>query len=219
MNFLRNYVLNNLALKFGSLVLALLLWSAIANEPQVEVAFQAPLELQNVPQNLELSSEAPALVQVRVRGPASAVRKLSPADLAVSLNLADFERPGERSYELAVSDVQIPSGVRVVQIIPKQVGLQFEARAEREIPVVPRITGAAAPGYRLTGYQVSPPIVHVVGPRSHVALLESATTDPVDVTGIIGRTRFWTNAFVPHPLVRIQGSHAVLVTVQLERRE
>ena len=219
MSFLRNYVLDNLALKLGSLALALLLWSAIANEPPAEVTFRAPLELRNVPENLELSSEAPNSVQVRVRGPASAVRKLSPANLAVSLDLADFKRPGKRSYELSVPDVRIPFGVRVVQVIPKQVGLQLEARAEREIPVVPRITGEAAPGYRLTGFQVSPPIVRVVGPRSHVALLESAMPDPVDVTGVIARTRFWTSAFVPHPLVRIQGSDAVLVTVQLEQRE
>ncbi len=219
MNFLRNYVLDNLALKLGSLVLALLLWSAIANEPMAEVTFQAPLELQNMPENLMLSGKAPTSVQVRVQGPASAVRKLSPADLAVSLNLADFEHPGERGYELTVSDVRIPFGVRVVQVIPKQVGLQLEARAEREIPVVPRITDPVTPGYRLTGYQVSPPVVRVVGPRSHVTQLESAMTDPVDVTGVISQTRFWTNAFVPHPLVRIQGSHVVLVTVQLERQE
>ena len=80
-----------------------------------EVTFRAPLELRNVPENLELSSEAPNSVQVRVRGPASAVRKLSPANLAVSLDLADFKRPGKRSYELSVPDVRIPFGVHVVQ--------------------------------------------------------------------------------------------------------
>ena len=218
MNFFRSYLRDNLTLKLGSLVLALLLWW-ISNEPPLEVALQAPLQFQNMPQDLELSNEAPASVQVRVRGPASAVSSLSPADLAVSLNLADFDHPGERSYELSVPDVQPRFGVRVVQIIPQQVRLRFEARAEREIPVVPRLTGTAAPGYQLAGYQVSPPVVRVMGPGSHLTRLESAMTEPVDITGVIARTQFWTNAVVAHPLLRIQGTHSVVVTVQVERRK
>ncbi len=128
MNILRKYLFDNLPLKLGSLALAFLLWTAIAKEPPVEVAFNAPLEFRNTPQGMELSSETPASVQVRVRGPASTVRQLAPSDLAVSLDLADFQRPGERSYALAVSDVKAPFGARVVQIIPALVSVRFEAR-------------------------------------------------------------------------------------------
>lgn len=218
MNLFRKYVLHNLALKLGSLALAFLLWTAITKEPPVEVAFSAPLEFRNLPQNLELSSETPTAVQVRVRGPASAVRRLSPSDLAVSVDLADFRRPGERSYPLAVSELKAPIGVRVAQIIPAQARVRFEARAQRDLPVTPRILGSSAPGYRLAGYQVFPPMVRVVGPESHVAALESASTDPVDVSGVLARAQFWTNVFVPDPLVRIQSQQQVRVTVQMERR-
>lgn len=218
MNLLRKYLLDNLSLKLGSLALAFLLWTAIAKEPPVEVAFNAPLEFRNTPQGMELSSETPTSVQVRVRGPASTVRQLAPSDLAVSLDLADFQRPGERSYPLAVSDVKAPFGARVVQIIPALVSVRFEARAERDLPVTPRIMGDFASGYRLAAYQVFPNMVRVIGPESHVALLESASTDPVDVSGVIARAQFWTNVFVPDPLVRIQSQQRVRVTVQVERR-
>lgn len=218
MNFIRRYVLHNLALKLGSIVLAALLWSAIANEPQVEVAFHSPLEFRNAPQNLELGTEAPTTVQVRVRGPASAVRELSAADLPVSVDLAEFDRPGERSYPLSVSENRIPYGGRVVEIIPAQVSVRFEPRAERDVPVTPRIVGQFHPRYQLASYQVFPPTVRVVGPESHVKVLESATTDPVDVTGVIARAQFWTNVFVNDPRTRIQGRPSVMVILQMERR-
>lgn len=218
MDLLRRYLLDNLSLKLGSIALAAVLWSLIANEPPVEVAFQPVLEFRNMPQHLELSTEAPSSVLVRVRGPGSVVRQLSPRDLAVSLNLAEFDRPGERSYLLSVSDVKTPSGVRVVQIVPAQVRVRFEARLEREIPITPRIVGQFVPRYQLAGYQVLPPTVRVVGPESHVAPLESVATDPVEISGVIARAQFWVNAVVPDPLVRIQGQPSVMVTIQMERR-
>lgn len=219
MSWFRRYVLHNLSLKVGSIAIAVLLWSAISNEPPVEVAFQSPLEFRNMPQALELSTEAPSVVQVRVRGPASTVRQLTAQDLAVSVNLGDFDNPGERSYPLTAAAVKTPFGVKVVQIVPAQVRVRFEGRMQRDLPITPRIVGRFAPGYQLANFQVMPPSIRVVGPESHVAVLESATTDPVDVTGVIAKAQFWTNAFIPDPLVRIRDSQAVMVTIQMERRK
>ncbi len=218
MSWLRRYVLNNLLMKLISLGSAVLLWSAIANEPQVEVTLRPSLVFRNMPQGMELSTEAPTSVQVRVSGPAATVRQLSERDLAVSLNMSEFERPGERSFPLTAADVQTPPRVRVMHIIPAQVRVSFEARAQREIPIVPRIGGQFATRYQLAGYQLSSPAVRVVGPESHVAALESATTDPVDVTGVIARAQFEVHTVVPDPLVRIVGPQSVWVTVQMERR-
>ena len=217
MNLLRKYIFHNFGLKLISVGVAVLLWSAIANEPSVEVAFQAPLEFRNMPEGFELSTEAPTSVQLRVSGPAGALRQLSPHDLAVSLDLAGFQHPGERSFPLTASDVKTPYGVRVTQLVPAQVRVRFEARAQREVPVTPRIVGQFASRYQLAGYQVLPPTVRVVGPESHVAVLESVTTDPVDVTGVIARAQFSVHPVAHDPLVRIQGPESVLVTVRVER--
>ena len=217
MNALRRFVVQDWGVKLVALALAALLWSAVANEPPVEVTFQSPLEFRNAPQQLELSTETPATVLVRARGPASAARRLSAADLAVTLNLDSFNEPGERSFALSVPDPRLPFGVRVVQVIPARVRLRFEERAVRDIPVAPRIVGSVAPGYQLAGYQVFPATVRVVGPQSHVSVLESAATDPLDVTGVIARAQFWTSAFVSDPLVRIEGDPTVRVVVDMKR--
>jgi len=217
MKFLRRFVLHNFGTKLVSLMLAVGLW-LLANEPPAELVLQSPLEFQNMPRHLELSTEVPTAVQVRVNGPASVVRQLKPQDVTVTLDLARFDRPGERSFQLSEADVTRPYGVTVTQIIPAQVRMRFEAQAQRDIAVVPRISGQFAPRYQLAGYQVFPPQIRVVGPESHVAVLESATTDPVDVSGVIARAQFWVHAVVPDPLVRVQGPQSVLVTIQMERR-
>ncbi len=217
MKFLRRIIFQNFGTKLFSLLLAIGLW-LLANEPPAELAFQSPLEFRNMPRQLELSTEVPTAVQVRVSGPASTVRQLKPQDLTVTLDLARFDRPGERSFALTEADVSKPYGVSVVQIIPAQVRVRFEAQAQRDIPVVPRVSGQFAPRYQLAGYQVFPAQVRVVGPETHVGVLESATTDPVDVSGVIARAQFWVHAVVPDPLVRVQGPQSVLVTIQMERR-
>jgi len=219
MNFFRKYVLHNLHLKTVSLLLAILLWSGIANEQRVEAPFQSSIEFRDMPQSLELSTELPTSVQVWVRGPVSTVRQLTTADLAVEVDLASFNAPGERSYPLTVSGVRIPFGVRVTQIIPSQLNVRFEARSWRDIPISPRIVGKPAPGYQLALYQVVPPTIRVVGPESRVRVLESVSTDPVDITGAIARGQFWTNPFVPDPLVRIENANQpVRVVIQMKKQ-
>ncbi len=218
MNFIRLYVFHNWHLKLVSLGLAVLMWSGIANEKRVEAPFHSPLEFRNMPQSLELSTELPASVQVWVRGPVSTVRELTPADLAVELNLSGFDSPGERSYPLTVSGVRIPFGVHITQIVPSQLSVRFEARSRRDVPISPRIIGKPAPGYQLSLFQVVPSTVRVVGPESHVRVLESVSTDPVDITGVIAREQLWTNPFVPDPLVRIEDNESVRVIIQMKKQ-
>jgi hypothetical protein len=219
MNVVRKYVLRNLHLKAASLALAVLFWAGIARETPVEVLLQAPLEFRNAPQSMELGTAAPATVQVRVSGPASRVRQLTPADLAVSVNLADFNGPGERSFTLSQPNIRPPFGIRVVQVIPAQVVVRLEARTVRDLPILPRLTGRLAPGYVLASYEAAPSTVRVVGPASHVNVLDSATTDPVDITGVVARTQVWVNTFVPDPLVRIVTNPSVRVVVEMKRQK
>ena len=55
--------------------------------------------------------------------------------------------------------------------------------ATRTLPVVPQITGQPAPGYRITSVTVEPPVVTVSGEEATITQLETAPTDPIDVSG------------------------------------
>jgi YbbR domain-containing protein len=62
-----------------------------------------------------------------------------------------------------------------------------------------------------------PANVSISGPRQRVEAVEGATTDPVDVSGTMGRGTFVTNVFVPDPLVQIVHPAPVRVTVMMEK--
>ena len=63
----------HLGLKLLSFGLAVSLWMVVAGEETVERGLRVPLELQQFPSGLELQSEPPSTVDVRVRGASSAL--------------------------------------------------------------------------------------------------------------------------------------------------
>ena len=50
-----------------------------------------------------------------------------------------------------------------------------------------------------------------------MAAVQSALTDPVDATGVVGSATFTTHAYVTDPLVRVQSTGPIHVTVSTEK--
>ena len=218
MDFLRKYVFHNFGLKLLSLAVAVLLWMAVTRDPVAEVAINVPVEFQNAPEHLEISSETIPQVQVRMRGPVREVRELSPADVHAVIDMANVQ-PGERTYDLATRGIHVPSGIQVVQTVPAQIRVSFDKRETREVEVKPRVIGTFATGYRIESVTPSPPKVTIVGPSTHVKSVETAITDPVDASGVVGTATFVTHAYVSDPLVRLADPSPIRVTVTTEKQK
>ncbi len=216
-NFFKRYVLHNFGLKVLSLLLATGLWFVISPDEQpAEVAVRAPIEFQHVPDYLEISSETIPEAQIRVRGPERLIRQLRSPDVRAQIDLADA-KPGARTFDLTAREVQRPREVTVVQIVPSQVHLAFDTRLTREVEIHPRVTGNFLPGEQITKVEQDPAKITITGPRHHVERVDSATTDPVDATGITGRVTFTTNAYVSDPLVQVVQPVSIHVTLVVEK--
>lgn len=213
---LHHYLFHNLGLKLFSLILAVSLWLVVASNPNAEVAIDVPIEFHHIPENLEINSENIPMAQVRVRGPEHLVHRLRPYDVHVEVELADA-RPGERTFDLTAQQVQQPRDLSVVQVVPSQFHLSFDARMTRQIEVRPRVTGNFASGLRIAEVVATPAFVTIVGPRARVEAIESATTDPVDASGVMTSQSFSTNVFVSDPLVQVVHPVPVHVTVIVEK--
>jgi hypothetical protein len=100
-------------LKVWSVVLAVALWLAVTGDESVERGLRVPLELQQFPAGLELQGDAPALVDVRVRGESSALGRVGAGDIVAVLDLKTA-RPGRRLFQLTPEQVRVPFGVEVV---------------------------------------------------------------------------------------------------------
>lgn len=216
MSFVRKYVWHNAGLKLISLAAAVLLWAAIAREPIAEVAINVPIEFQNIPDQLEISSETIPQAQVRVRGPARLVRDASRAAVHCEVDLTG-SKPGQRTYELGPNRIQAPRELQVTQVIPTRLQLELDRRITRAVEIHPRVVGQFASGIRIARVTSDPAAVTIVGPEKRVLALDSASTDPVDATGVVGSQTFTTHVYVTDPLVRVGFTGPVHVTVFTEK--
>lgn len=212
MSFFREHVWHNIGLKLVSIVAAILLWAAVTREPMAEIALRVPVEFQNAPEQLEISTETIPEVQVRVRGPVREVRDISASEVHAAIDLSQA-RPGEHTYYFDSRRIHVPNGIEFVQAVPSQMRLTLDERASRTIQVEARVIGTFLPGYRLQGVTVKPDTVTIVGPLSHVSAVTAVVTDPVDATGVVGTASFLTHAYVSDPLVRLTDAAPINVTV------
>ncbi len=215
-DFLRRYVLHNLGLKLISLGLAVGLWLLVARDPMAEVAVNVPIEFHNMPANLEISAENIPTAQIRLRGPERIVHQLRGSDVYVGIDLGNL-KPGERTFDLTDHQIHRPAGLEVVQVVPSQVHLTFDERLMRRVPVRPRVVGSFASGYQIGQVLTDPALVTISGPKKHVEAVETATTDPVDVSGTMDRITFSRHAYVSDPLIQVSDQSPVRITVIMEK--
>ena len=204
----------HLGLKALSVGLAALLWLVVAGEETVERGLRIPLELQQFPEGLELQSEAPALVDVRVRGSSGALSRMGPGDVVAVLDL-HAAGSGQRLLSLTPDQVRTPLGVQVVQVTPATVALVFEHTGTRQVPIAPAVEGSPAPGYIVGTITADPGTAEVVGPESAVERAAEAVTEPVSVSGARDSVTKSVTVGVLDPSVRLKGPRSTTVTVQV----
>jgi YbbR domain-containing protein len=216
LDFIRQLFTRHFGLKLLSLAVAMLLWWTVARQPEEQVLMSVPIEFYQVPKALQFSSEVAPHVQIRVRGPAPVLRELARLDIHPVIDLSGATL-GEHTYPIRASSIHMPKGAEIEQIIPAQLSLSFDRPEERVVPVRARITGSLLSGFHIVATTVVPPTVKIDGPSLRVALIDSAMTDPVDATGVIGSATFTTTVYTTDPLVKISNPQPVRVTVVTQK--
>jgi YbbR domain-containing protein len=214
--FFRRYVINDLGLKLLALVIAIGLWWILGRDPTVESIVTAPIEFHHAPANLLMTSSSPFEVEVMISGPERRVRDIKPSDINAVLDLTGV-KPGEHTFDLSARQVHVPRGVAVTRVVPSQIHIDFDPSATRTVEVRPRVIGSFVSGYGIAEVSADPATITIEGPENHVKAIDTAVTDPVDVTGVMGKATFATHVYVPDPLVRVQHPAPIHVTVTTGR--
>lgn len=217
--WLQALVFQNFGWKMLSLLAAVILWALVASEPELVTSVRAQLVYKNLPEDLELASEPVPTVTLELRGPSGELRGFGDGGLrpAVILDMSTV-LPGERTFAIDTSNVKLPRKVRLMGSIPSEVPFKFERRMVRRVPVTVQVLGEGAGGYLVASKSATPAGLTIMGPASHVAKIATVTTDPVDVSNVVGSTEFRTNAYVNDPYVRFQSSPQVAITVTMRKR-
>ena len=206
----------NFGLKVLAVALGVTVWYLVSGEQIVERALRIPLEFVNLPSHLELVGDAPAVVDVRVRGSSGALSRVTTGELVAVLDLRTA-RAGQRLFHLTGENVMTPFGIDVVQISPSSVPIALESTASKIVPVVPGFEGEPRNGYAVGAISSNPKVVEVIGPASAVARLTEAITEPISVAGATGTITDTVNVGVADPTIRLRVPTTAVVTVRMTK--
>jgi YbbR domain-containing protein len=210
----------NFGLLAVSLALACLVWYANARDRRERISerqLEASVTLVNVPAEMVITSEVPRSLTLRVRGPLSRLRELTPEQVGVVIDLRTASE-GESEIPVETRNVVVPPNVEVLAVVPSQVPLRLERIIHRKLPIKPKLVGEPASGKVVAGYTVDPAAAVVSGPKGQLEKLQAVSTDPVSVDGADGPVEVLAAVRSPYPLVRIIEPLAVRVVVTLTTR-
>ncbi len=219
MRSLRENLASSTGLKVAAVLGAIALWSSFAGESMRDASFEAHIDYVNIPEHLELNPDQAERVTVILRGPRSLLQGLRAGEVAVRADFADIYGPGEKTLTITEPTLGLPDGVHLVKAVPSQLRFTLEAQAEREVTIQPQFVGSYEREYALASVRLDPRTLMVVGPESRVALIDVVSTDPIDLSEVVGGRSFRVTAYLPDPYVRFNQDPSVNVEVQMRKRE
>ena len=216
MKILKDLLVNNIELKVGSLLLAILLWLQIAGQP-VQRTLLLPVEFVNIPVEMEIANDYEREVEVVIRSRSTA--SFDERELAIVVDLRGVEPGVERSFPLGSESVlNTPYDVDVLDFTPARIRLQLDNTVEKMIEVTPQIVGQPVDGFEVSGVEV--PQVMIRGPESRVENVAEVQTEPINIEGLASAVSRQVAVDIGDRGVRINPpSVSVVVMIEEERKE
>lgn len=181
----RKIFLEDWTMKLIALVITLALWFGVSGlrEPKTERLRSVALNLR-VSNEVEITNSPVKEIDIVVTGDDRKIAQINKENLIVSLDLTDSPA-GDRSVQITPENLSIdlPTGVKVVDIQPDRIAVKLEKVDEREIPVKVETEGSV--GADLEVYQASalPAKVRVRAPESYIKTLDQISTEKIDLAG------------------------------------
>jgi hypothetical protein len=120
-------------LKLAALVLSFALWVFVMTSEKAEVVMAAPVELDAIPQGLEVVGDRPDSVDVQLHGLRAVLARVGPEQVRAHVRLAGA-RAGEVVVRLVPDQISAPTGVTVLRVSPSRVRVMLETRRAETRP-------------------------------------------------------------------------------------
>ncbi len=202
----------DLPIKIAALVIAIGLFVLVRSDKDAATGAFVRV-VYTLPSDRVLVSDPVSEVKIGIRGPWTRIQALDDRELEPIR--IDLTRSTDRVLHFSEAMVSVPAGLRVVSISPTETKLDFEPRAERDVPVQPLVEGQPAEGFRVTSITVEPVRVRVAGPKRLIQRLERVTTRPFRIADATGAVRD-TIALEPLPhAAQYLDASSVTVTAEI----
>lgn len=204
-------------LKIVAFLMAISIWMGVSSERReqtFERAFEVPVALVGVRQDVIVMTPIQDVVNVRLRGPVSALRGLSSQNLEVTIDMRD-SKPGVARMLIRPQALNLPPNVEVVSINPATLTFRLEARRNKEVPIRPYLVGQLPPGYTYEAGEigVEPKTALVSGPSSSIREFDVVFTERIVLSGRTSSFRQTVGVVADVPLVRVVEPAAAIVDV------
>jgi YbbR domain-containing protein len=206
---LRNVFLRNWGLKLFSFLMALILWLTLIPEDKITGAktVTVPLELYNIPPNMELLDKVQPSLNVIIRAPNRLLPQISVTTVHAVLDLSKASID-QKQYPVNRNMISIPQGAEIEEIYPMQVDIELERAKEIVMPIEANIIGELEEGLILKLVEVVPAEVLVRGPESKVLDSAKVRTTPVDISLLTQSAEIEAELILPNPDLELVGSEA-----------
>jgi len=206
------------ASKLLAVAVAIALWVGFSWDQSGLETLDATVRYLGVPAGMEVNPDETGPVTVTLKGGAGELARLRREGLSIEVDCGDAYGPGLRTYSITSSSLEAVTSAEFVKATPSQIRFSLEERLEREVDVVPEFSSRPQAGYIVEGYSVHPPALRVVGPADRVGMIETAGTDPIDLSETIAAESFQTTAFLSDPYCRFDEDSSVTVYVRVRKR-
>jgi YbbR domain-containing protein len=178
--WIRGALLDNIGIKFLSLVLAVTVFLLVNTDKEREIRVRAFVEYK-YPADKVLTSDPLDEVTVAIKGPWRRLRNFDERELnRIKL---DLSRAQTGEVPITSDLVSLPPGLEVVSIVPPVIRVAFDKRVEKTVEVTPVTEGRPKHGYVVTEHKVVPATVRVRGGERLLEALASIRTHEVSVQG------------------------------------
>jgi len=99
----------------------------VMTSEKAEVVMAAPVELDAIPQGLEVVGDRPDSVDVQLHGLRAVLARVGPEQVRAHVSLAGA-RAGEVVIRLVPDQISAPTGVTVLRVSPSRVRVTLERR-------------------------------------------------------------------------------------------
>ncbi len=165
-------LLANLGSLLLATVLAVFIWLTATQEqdPISGQFLQLDVEFVGKPADSILVQPQRLNVQIRIEGPESTLRQLSPDDFEAFVDLSQM--PFGESIPARIRTSTAVPDTKITLVIPEEVDVLLEEQVSREIPIELDIRGDVARGHTQGEALLEPTHITVSGPRSSVEELD-----------------------------------------------
>ena len=152
--------------------------AASLNETDISIS----VGFDKIPSGLTITSFSPKNIEVRVRGPKSAIKNISNKKLQYTANLSDISA-GLNSIAVNLEHI-FPENFSIITVTPPFLNVFADIEIYKKVPVEVFYTGNPASNFFVSDTLTKPSSLILRGPEKILHPIEKVLTKPVDINGI-----------------------------------